>query len=73
MESIIQRRVIKVLENMIEMTKQEEEYAQMFSDGLEEGLNEMMMQDAFGTEGQCDPRGDNREDEWHMWRVEGID
>lgn len=31
------------------------------------------VEDAFGTEGQCDPRGDFRDGEWSMKRVQGVD
>lgn len=68
-----QERVIKVLENMTAMTEQEEHYASMFSDSLEAMIEDLMGRDAFGTEGQCDPRGDFREGDWSMDRVEGID
>lgn len=40
---------------------------------LDEWLNELASQDAFGTEGQNDPRGDMRNGEWSMDRVEGLD
>ncbi len=68
-----QERVVKVLENMKTMTEQEDHYASMFSDYLDTMLDELLGQDAFGTEGQCDPRGDFREGDWSMDHVEGID
>lgn len=40
---------------------------------LDDGLDDLMSDDFFGTEGQSDPRGDARNGEWSMWRVEGID
>jgi hypothetical protein len=40
---------------------------------LEEGLEDLAQQDAFGTERQCDPRGDGRNGHWSMNFVEGID
>lgn len=66
-------RVEKVLERMIELVKDDDDYAIMFSEGLEEMLNDIYMDDGFGTEGQCDPRGDFRNDNWSMNRVEGVD
>jgi len=69
-----QKRVIKVLENMIQMVKENAHWAVEFSEMLEPTLDEVNMQDGFGTEGQCDPRGDYRNGEWSiMDKVEGID
>jgi len=36
-------------------------------------LNTLQSEDAFGTEGQNDPRGDFRESNWSMEYVQGID
>ena len=33
----------------------------------------MLSSDAFGTEGQNDPRGDQREGDFSMYYVEGLD
>lgn len=41
---------------------------------LDNGLDELRWKDFFGTEGECDPRGDFREHaDWSMWRVQGVD
>ena len=72
--NIKQKRTVKVLENMIALVKEDEDYAQMFSVSLECELSDMRCGDAFGTEGQSDPRGDQREgDEFSMDYVQGID
>ena len=34
---------------------------QAHCDSLNTFLDELLAEDAFGTEGQCDPRGDHRE------------
>lgn len=69
-----QKRVVKVLENMIALVKGDEDYAEMFSVPLESELSDIRAMDGFGTEGQCDPRGDQRDgDEYSMDYVEGID
>lgn len=68
-----QKRVAKVLSNMLEMVDNDYEYADMFTEMLEPALTELHSQDAFGTEGQNDPRGDFRVDQWSMDRVQGID
>lgn len=70
---IQQQRTIKVLENMIQLCKDAYDYAEQFSEFLDESLDDMKGDDAFGTEGQCDPRGDFRDGEYSMYHVEGID
>lgn len=67
------KRVITVLDRMVDLINQDEEYAEMFSDHLDDMLEALLQYDAFGTEGQCDPRGDGRDGEWDMWRVQGLD
>lgn len=44
----------------------EEQYAQT----LDDILDEIASNDGFGTEQQCDPRGDFRNEEWSMWDIE---
>lgn len=70
---IKQQRVVTVLNRMIEMAKEDPDYAEIFSDGLECLLDEIHGDDGFGTEGQSDPRGDFREGNWSMDNVEGLD
>lgn len=41
---------------------------EVFADNMDEILDEQG--DAFGTERQCDPRGDFRNGEWNMWEIE---
>jgi len=68
-----QERVIKVLDNMKAMALENEDDAEMFAEGLDFYLNELNGEDAFGTEGQSDPRGDFRDGDWSMKHVQGID
>ncbi len=68
-----QRRTVLVLERMLRMTRDDEDDAQMISDVLEGALEELAQNDAFGTERQCDPRGDGRDGDWSMSRVQGVD
>ena len=68
-----QQRVVAVLERMIVQARENEDDAEMFSDELEVMLTEIHSNDGFGTEGQCDPRGDFRNGMWSMTRVEGVD
>ena len=55
------------------MVSQDNDNALMFADMLDEQLDMLSEEDAFGTEGQIDPRGDQRNGEWSMYNVEGID
>ena len=52
----------KVLENIAKMFEEgkEKEVRQIWIDDLNDMLDNMRDNDFFGTEGQCDPRGDNR-------------
>lgn len=68
-----QQRVKKVLENMINLVESDEDYADWFSEELETYLEELAIQDGFGTECQCDPRGDGREGDYSMYHVQDID
>lgn len=69
----VQRRVAAVLERMLAMARGNEDDAKMFAESLEVMLTDIHAGDGFGTEGQCDPRGDFREGRWSMARVEGVD
>lgn len=40
---------------------------------LDTALDELHSCDFFGTEGQCDPRGDFRDDSWSLYYVQGVD
>ena len=68
-----QARLAKVLQNMQSMALEDSDYVEMFIEILEAGLADLRDGDAFGSEGQCDPRGDQRNGEWSMCRVEGVD
>ena len=43
------------------------------ADILDRCLDDLASQDAFGTEQQCDPRGDFRNGDFSMWNIENID
>lgn len=70
-----QRRVTTVLERMLILVRDDSDYAAMFAGMLEDGLESLAQDDAFGTERQCDPRGDGRDAglNWSMARVQGVD
>lgn len=68
-----QQRVITVLQRMIDMVKDDKDWADTFVDSLEWMLDEIAGEDGFGTERQMDPRGDCRDARWSMKKVEGVD
>lgn len=71
-KSIGQKRVEMVLNRMIALSNGDEDYTELFTECLEDMLDEIVGEDAFGTELQDDPRGDGREGEWNMWKVQGV-
>jgi hypothetical protein len=71
--TINQQRVMKVLDNIKQQIIDNPEDAEPYQEDLEHMLDNMCSQDFFGTEGQCDPRGDRREHSWSMWHVQGVD
>ena len=60
---ITARNFKKVLENIIKQFEEvkEKQVRQLWIDDLNDMLDNMRDNDFFGTEGQCDPRGDNRD------------
>lgn len=68
-----QARVQMVLERIMAHAALDAEAADAYSAVLGEMLIELNYGDFFGTEGQSDPRGDQRDAEWSMTRVQGVD
>jgi len=68
-----QERVVTVLGRLTIMAGKDEYFAEAISVDLEPLLDDILSQDGFGTEGQCDPRGDQRDFGWSMYKVEGVD
>ncbi len=68
-----QKRVIKVLDRIMWATGKDEDIAETYSDLLEEILARFVCEDTFGSEGENDPRGDQRDGDWSMKRVQGFD
>jgi hypothetical protein len=59
---VTSRNLAKVLERLSRYALDtEDESRQAFCDDLNRFLDELSSQDAFGTEGQLDPRGDQRD------------
>jgi len=64
------KNVVLVLQRLQKMAEYSEDDAEVLSDVLEDVLTDLHSNDFFGTEGQCDPRGDFRNGEWSMNNVE---
>ena len=71
--NVVQKRAALVLRRLADMAENDEESAAVLCIDLEPFLNELQGNDFFGTEAQCDPRGDFRNDYWSMERVDGVD
>lgn len=54
---LTRRSAPEVFDRIIKMPKDEQK---VILEAFNEALNDLRDQDAFGTEGQCDPRGDPR-------------
>lgn len=68
-----QQRVAVVLNRMLSQVLTNGDDAEMYSSLLDEMLDNLAGEDAFGTEGQSDPRGDGRNGSWNMSRIESVD
>lgn len=68
-----QTRLTTVLGRLSALCIEDEDFAEAFSDDMENLLTDIHSQDGFGTEGQNDPRGDFRNGEFSMDKVEGVD
>jgi hypothetical protein len=65
-----QKNCIIVLNRLAKACEEDADFANAFKDDLEGVLNGIHSDDGFGTEGQCDPRGDFRNGYWSMDLVE---
>lgn len=68
-----QKRIKLVLERVIKACEEDASDAKVWSEWIDNVCEYLSEEDFFGTEGQSDPRGDQRDNSWTMWRVEGID
>jgi len=66
----LQTNCITVLNRLAKMCEDDEDFANALSSDLDTMLNEIQSQDGFGTEAQCDPRGDFRNGRWSMKKIE---
>lgn len=68
-----QKRNQAVLERLIAFSNDDKGSADVMAEALDVMLDDLASDDFFGTERQCDPRGDCRDMHWTMGRVEGVD
>jgi hypothetical protein len=71
--TLTQKRVLTVLSRIKDQIVSDHDDALAYSEALNDILDELGQADFFGTEGQNDPRGDQRNGLWTMGRVEGVD
>lgn len=67
-----QKNCITVLNRLAKMCEEDSDFADALSSDIDAMLDEIHGNDGFGTEGQSDPRGDFRNGQWSMHRVEPI-
>jgi len=72
-DALVQQRVCRVIERMRATALEDENNAEGWAHIMEDMLNEMKNEDAFGSEGENDPRGDFRKGDWGMGHIEGLD
>lgn len=68
-----QLRIKRVLERIMDIVDENEDDAEVFADALDDMLDILAQDDFFGTERECDPRGDGRNCSFSMRHVEGVD
>jgi hypothetical protein len=52
----------KVSEKLLTFVLEDKEVTKTFCEAFDQFLDDLLSEDFFGTEGQCDPRGDRRND-----------
>lgn len=63
----------EICKRMKALADTDEGYASMFNLMIDRGLDELLEDNAFGTEGQCDPRGDARDCGYpSVWNMIGF-
>lgn len=67
------RRISLVLRRLQDKVENDEIDPGALCDGLDGMLDHMSEDDEFGSEAQNDPRGDMRDGDWWMGRVQGLD
>lgn len=70
----VQERLLEVISRIKKQIEKGSEFeVAEYGAAFEQMLSDLNGNDFFGTEGQNDPRGDFRDGEWSMDRVQGID
>lgn len=67
------QRLKELFNRILENCESQPENVKGFLPEMESALNNLASDDFFGTEGQSDPRGDHRDGEWSVWKMQGLD
>ena len=67
-----QKKIELILERIRSACEKDSDDREMYRDAIGAMLDQLHEQDAFGTEGQSDPRGDFRNGNWSMRKIEGF-
>lgn len=62
-----QKNLLKILPRLQAMIEQDGYFADLLVEDLDPWLDELSSYDFFGTERQCDPRGDFRDGDWSLF------
>lgn len=65
-----QKNVVTVLNRLAKSVKDGDLDAYIVAERLDEMCDSLLGDDFFGTEGQLDPRGDQRDAEWNIDRIQ---
>ena len=66
--SAVAERLVIVLDRIKAAVQTDSEEAELYAGFLDDMLDTIHSEDSFGTEGQCDPRGDFRNGSWSILR-----
>lgn len=66
MTSKVQHNLLTVLERIKDRVTEDEDDAELLADSMDQMLDDLLSEDFFGTEGQLDPRGDQRDGEFSV-------
>lgn len=66
----VAHNVREVITRLHALTVDDDDFARSIADDLNTFLEDIHMLDGFGTEAQCDPRGDFRDGEWDIYNIQ---
>jgi hypothetical protein len=63
----VQTNLLKLFPRLESIIQEDEDFAEILAADIEDLLDSLASDDFFGTERQCDPRGDFRDGEWSIF------